>query len=266
MKKRVGRAIAYGCVVVLYVLTIIFEFCPIVYSSDPVVNRFLCSLIPPALGTIAVYLTIVLSGVKLFSAPKNLLYFLPCLLVALNNFPLFSYLNGNMEIVHNRLLDVLLFIGYCLAVGFFEEGIFRGLLFPAFAACFRCDKKGLWLSYLITSISFGIIHLLNLFSGAGVGQTLLQVGYSILTGGLFTFVLLKTKNLFLCAITHSLYNFCGLIFAENGLGNGVVFDAPTTICMAVVAVIVGGFVLISIAKYSQEEQIELYQKCGIKTE
>ena len=45
---------------------------------------------------------------------------------------------------------------------------------------------------------------------------------------------------------------------------GVVFDTPTAVMMAVVAVIVGIFVIIKLVTYPDEEREYLYKKLGIK--
>ena len=109
--------------------------------------------------------------------------------------------------------------------------------------------------------------MLNIFSGANVGATFLQSCYSTLTGALFAFVLIKTKNVMLCALTHGLYNFCGLLFsAEQGLGAGVVFDIPTALTMLIVSLIVFVIALIAFIKYKDEERIELYGRLGFGVE
>ena len=89
-------------------------------------------------------------------------------------------------------------------------------------------------------------------------------------GGLFAFCLIKTKNVLCCAVTHALYNFCGLLFSSYekgtiGLGSGVVFDVGTIITMAIVGVAIGLLVLYKVFTYSEKEREELYQKLGITT-
>lgn len=201
-------------------------------------------------------------NIRLFNKPQYLLYMIPCLIIAVDNFQFSSYFNGNLRLVNKEPLDFILFGGYCLAVGLFEECVFRGIIFSVLASCFSEDKKGLWKSYIISSVLFGAAHLFNGFSLA----TILQVAYSTLTGGLFAFVLLKTKNIFCCAFVHATYNFCGLLFdtpEHMGLGTGIVFDLGTVLTMLVVCVLVGGFILYSVFKYKDDERRCLYAKLGI---
>jgi membrane protease YdiL (CAAX protease family) len=117
-------------------------------------------------------------------------------------------------------------------------------------------------TFIFSSLLFGGIHLLNVFAGGGLGSTVLQACYSVLTGGMFAFVLIKTKNIFFCAFTHGLYNFCGTLFSETGLGTGVVFDLPTALAMTVVSLFVAVFVFWGLKRYTEKERVELYSRLG----
>jgi membrane protease YdiL (CAAX protease family) len=146
-----------------------------------------------------------------------------------------------------------------LSIGFFEEIIFRGIIFNLLATTFSKDRKGFLKTYIVSSILFGVAHLFNGFS-VGI---ILQVGYTILTGGLFAFCLIKTKNILCCALVHGVYNFCGLLFDVQGLGNGVIFDIGTVWTMLIVSILVGIFVLYKVWTYSEEERLELYARLGV---
>ena len=50
-----------------------------------------------------------------------------------------------------------------LCVGFFEEVIFRGLLFQALA------KENIETAVSVSSVTFGLGHILNLLNGSGMG-------------------------------------------------------------------------------------------------
>ena len=64
----------------------------------------------------------------------------------------------------------------------------------------------------------GLLHLFNLFAGASVGATFLQVGYSFLIGAMLSAVLIKTDNLWLCVLLHAGFDFGGSIITELGTG------------------------------------------------
>lgn len=232
------------------------------YTADEVNNRLIADTVPLIIGSAAVVWLMIRGRSKLFGRPQRLLYLLPCLIVAVDNFPFHAYFAGLAEVVYTGADKWILFALYCAFVGVFEECVFRGILFPLMAGSFSSDKKGFLKTYFLSSVVFGVMHLFNIFGGAGVGPTLLQVGYTTLTGGLFAFVLIKTKNVLLCALVHGVYDFCGLLLSAQGLGIGSAFDWQTTVTMAVVGVAAGIFVLYSVFKYSESERTELYEKLG----
>ena len=268
-RKRIRDVVQIALIVVFCAITIALEFvcfADLTNASDALRNTMLCRIIQQFCGALAAILLMVRSNIRLFGKPQKWLCLIPCLIVAIDNFQFSAYFQGKMQLVHDRPTDVLLFGVYCLTVGLFEECIFRGVIFSVLAGCFPQNKKGFLLTYILSSCVFGFAHLLNGFSMA----TVLQVGYSILMGGLFAFCLIKTKNVLCCAVTHALYNFCGLLFSsyENGtigLGSGVVFDVGTIITMAIVGVAIGLLVLYKVFTYSEKEREELYQKLGIAT-
>ena len=85
-------------------------------------------------------------------------------------------------------------------VGILEELIFRGLLFRAM------EKDNRKAAVLVSSLTFGIGHIVNLLNGAPVLDTLLQIIYAVSIGLLFTILFLKTGSLIPCIITHSTVN------------------------------------------------------------
>ncbi len=264
--KRVKYIIVSGLIVALCAVMLLLECLSINYVSDTLRNEWISRIVSQICGIFAVILLLLTMNVRLFDKPKKMLYILPALLVAIDNFQFYAYFSGKMQLVRTEALDFVIFFVYCLVVGLFEECVFRGVLFSLLAGIFPNNKWGLVKTFLFSSLLFGVSHLFNLLVGAGFGATVLQVGYSILTGGLFAFVLIKTKNLFCCAIVHALYNFCGMLMeapANLGLGSGVVFDLGTGITMAIVGVIVGVFVLYSLRKYPENERVELYTRLGI---
>lgn len=62
-----------------------------------------------------------------------------------------------------------------------------------------------------------IKHIVNLFSGAELIPTLVQICYSISIGYLFVIIFYKSKSLIPCIITHSLINSLAIFNVENTL-------------------------------------------------
>lgn len=250
-------------IVGLCIAALLVEFLKIPWTGEAFLDEILCKLLQQVLGTTAVILLMLRLKIRLFGGVKNWLYLLPCLLVAVDNFPFYSYFQGNMQWVRTGFWDICLFAVYCLSVGVFEECVFRGVLFSLLASYFSKDRKGFLKTYFFSSALFGAAHLLNLLSG-NVGAVVLQICYSTLTGGLFAYVMIKTQNVLCGGVLHGLYNFCGLLLSERGLGAGVVFDFGTGLIMTIVSIAVGIFVLKTILQYKDEERTELYEKLHIQ--
>lgn len=245
----------------LFIVTIVLDFIKVEYTADYLRNSLLSKIVQQTFGTIAAVLLLRRFNLKLFGKPTNLLYLIPCFIVAIDNFQFGSFFNGRLTLVRKEPLDFLLFAGYCLFVGIFEECIFRGIIFSVLTALFPKNKEGFILSFATSSVVFGLAHIINGIS--------IQIAYTMLTGCVFAFCLIKTKNIFCCALVHGVYNFCGLLFDSElnlGLGNGIVFDAETIITMLIVSVFIGLFIIYKVCTYSDSERLELYDKLSIKQE
>ena len=258
VRKDIQRYIQIAVIVILCAFTALLDVVNISFSKEEFYNRMICKILQQACGSGAGILLLLRLDIHLFAKPQNWLYLLPCLLVAVDNFQFSAYFSGKMKLVRTQPQDFILFFAYCMLVGLFEETVFRGVVFSVLASLFGKDRKGLLWTFVLSSLVFGVAHLFN--------GSLLQAGYTILTGGLFAFCLLKTKNILCCAFVHGTFNFCGLLFDVQGLGDGVVFDLGTIITMAVVSVAVGVFVLYKVWTYSDDERQELYRRLGLKLE
>lgn len=257
----------YVLIFLLCAVMIAFEMIPylkaIPFTSDEAYNQLISLILPLIAGGVAVWLISQEFGLQLFKKPQNLWVLLPAFIIALDNLPWLAYFAGKLSLKHTQPMHFTLFGLYCMLVGFFEEVLFRGVFLSLIAGVFERSHKGLIQTYLVSSVAFGAIHILNIFTSGG--GAVLQAGYSILTGGLFGFVMLKTKNVLFPALIHGVYNFCGQLFARSpGLGNGSFPDVPSGIMMAVIGLIIGVFVLYKVLKYPENERIELYSRLGVK--
>ncbi|MBQ1251976.1 MAG: CPBP family intramembrane metalloprotease [Firmicutes bacterium] len=106
--------------------------------------------------------------------------------------------------------ETAFYIGSMLCVGFIEEIIFRGFLFKAMS------KDNLKTAVIVSSLTFGIGHIVNLINGSGAEllPNLCQVCYACAIGFLFVMIFLKTKSLWPCIITHSAVNALSAFSAE----------------------------------------------------
>lgn len=135
---------------------------------------------------------------------KLFLWFLPLIVMSLTNFK-----NG---LALPAPIGVSLLMAINLAVGgFVEEIIFRGFLFRAMA------KDNLKSAIIVSSVTFGIGHIVNVFNTADILGVLLQVGYAIVIGFLYTVIVYKGKSLWPCILSHMFVNFSSVFAREQGL-------------------------------------------------
>ena len=133
---------------------------------------------------------------------KQYLYFIPLMLLCSTNLWWGVKLNYTVP-------ETVLYIISMLCVGFLEEVIFRGFLFKAMC------KDNVKYAVIVSSITFGIGHIVNLFNGKDIPETLTQVCYAAAIGFLFTIIFYKGKSLWPCIITHSVVNSLSVFANED---------------------------------------------------
>lgn len=107
-------------------------------------------------------------------------------------------------------LESVLYVVTMFGVGFLEEVIFRGFLFRTL------EKESLTRAIIISSVTFGIGHIVNLLNGAEFVPTLLQILYATAIGYLFTVLFYRTGTLIPCIVTHGVFNALSAFGAERG--------------------------------------------------
>lgn len=100
-----------------------------------------------------------------------------------------------------------------LCVGFLEEMIFRGFLFAAIA------KSNVRSAVIISSVTFGIGHLINLFNGSGMElvNNLCQIVFAVAVGFLLVTIFYRGGSLLPCIMAHSTINTLGTFANETAL-------------------------------------------------
>ncbi|MBQ1946241.1 MAG: CPBP family intramembrane metalloprotease [Clostridia bacterium] len=106
---------------------------------------------------------------------------------------------------------VLLMTVNMAAAGYVEEIIFRGFLFRAMA------KDHLKSAIIVSAVTFGAGHIVNLGNTADVAGVLLQVGYAIAIGFLYTVIVYKGGSLWPCIISHMFVNGSSVFARETGM-------------------------------------------------
>ena len=159
---------------------------------------------------------------------RRFLYYVPLFILATGNL-------WNGIAVNYSLSGTVCRIICMLCVGFIEEVIFRGFLFKAMA------KDNLKSAIIISSVTFGVGHLVNLFNGSGMDlvSNLCQICFAIAVGFLFVTIFYRGGSLLLCIITHSAIN------TFSTFANEVGFTVEKhIICVLVMTVLTVAYTLI----------------------
>jgi len=105
-------------------------------------------------------------------------------------------------------LETVLYILSMCCVGFLEEVIFRGLLFTGMA------KSNLKAAIIVSSLTFGMGHIVNLLFGAPVFDTLLQLVYASAIGFCYTALFLVSGSILPCIASYIFVNTTSIFAPE----------------------------------------------------
>lgn len=109
------------------------------------------------------------------------------------------------------LITILIFDE--IFIGIFEEFLFRGIVLNTFLAKMKSDSfTSKIAAIVISSILFGVVHLLNLFDSPNlINDTIAQVFYSTFIGIFYGALYMRTKNIWVVVFYHIMYNASGEI-------------------------------------------------------
>ena len=96
-------------------------------------------------------------------------------------------------------------------VGFAEELIFRGFLFKA-----MLKDGNVKAAIIVSSITFGLGHIVNLFTGHELIATLTQMVFAIAMGFVFTLVFFKSGSLLPGILAHSIIDVFSVLASDGG--------------------------------------------------
>ena len=96
-------------------------------------------------------------------------------------------------------------------VGFVEELIFRGFLFKA-----MLKDGNVKAAVIISSVTFGLGHISNLFTGQDLTETLNQIIFAVAVGFVFTFVFYKSGSLLPGILAHSFIDVSSVFASDEG--------------------------------------------------
>ena len=144
-------------------------------------------------------------------ANKGYLWYIPLIVMSCINL-----ING-MELTAPVLVALLMMLNMA-AAGYVEEIIFRGFLFRAM------QKENLNSAIIVSAVTFGVGHIVNLANTADTLGVILQVCYAIAIGFLYTVIVYKSCSLWPCILSHIFVNASSVIAREDGMFTKMLTD------------------------------------------
>lgn len=129
--------------------------------------------------------------------------------------PMFVLTTGNLWdgfSLSYKGADLIIATLSMILVGFVEETIFRGFLFKAMLGNGKTVP-----AIVVSAVTFGIGHIVNLFAGQASFETVMQIIFAISWGFIFTMVFYKSGSLIPCIIAHAAIDVFSLYGADNEL-------------------------------------------------
>ena len=170
---------------------------------------------------------------------KRFLYYLPLIIIASTAFW------SGIKLQYGYPGALLYFISMC-CVGFLEEVIFRGLLFRAM------EKDNLKTAMIVSSLTFGLGHIVNLFNGSGMdlASSMTQIVLAVLLGFVLVLIFYYGKSLIPCILFHSANNALKVFSADGSLDP----QTEMVLNLVVIAIVVGGYLLYLVRAFSMKEK------------
>ena len=156
-------------------------------------------------------------GLKPFvGSGRRMLYFMPLILLSCVN------LWGGVTLTVPAG-EAALYVISMICVAFLEEVIFRGLLFRGMC------RSGVKAAVIVSSLTFGVGHIVNLLLGAPLLDTLLQLVYASAIGFCYTAVVYTGGSLIPCILSHAVVNSTSVLTVEPSGSGQVLLAAVQTV-------------------------------------
>ncbi len=150
---------------------------------------------------------------------RALLWLLPMWVLSTGN------LWGGVSLQYDAITSVMAVLSFLL-VGVAEEIIFRGFLFNGMRKTGR-----LTVAIVVSAITFGMGHIVNLLTGHATAETLVQMIFAVAWGFLFTFAYLKGGSLLPCIAIHGLIDAFSVFTRDNAAADWAYIIATVVIAV-----------------------------------
>lgn len=131
------------------------------------------------------------------------------------------------------LTAVLLIVALMICVGFLEELIFRGMLFRGIQRTSTLTR-----AVVISGVTFGIGHIVNLARGMTAVEQIIQIGFGIVLGIVLALLFAVTETIVPLIVFHALLNISGNLTAGDPGAEWLMLAATTVLCAGYAAYLV----------------------------
>jgi hypothetical protein len=153
---------------------------------------------------------ILVTKTKLTNRPKDtkvnihpMILYLPLIIIGL-----IQLVKGIDQTIDQSSLITIIVLMLC--VGFIEEVIFRGLLLRGIQ-----QKASIKRAIIISGVTFGIGHIVNLSRGYGYNELIAQIIVAIAIGIMLSMIVVLTNQLLPGILFHMVFNIMGSITIAN---------------------------------------------------
>lgn len=153
---------------------------------------------------------------------RKLLYLLPMVAIATANL-------WHGAVLRFSAWDTVCYIAAMLMIGVIEELLFRGYLLRLL------ERRSVKTAILVSSLTFGLGHIVNLANGAELLPTLLQLVYALAIGLMLSVFMVRAKNIVPCCIFHGVFNALAAFSSEAGQTIGY----QVTVCAGITVISLG---------------------------
>ena len=205
MKKIFEKHETLCCILLIVLYVVINSYCMQNFGLEDYRSTIINTVFSVAVLALVISLKrVAYYGLVKVTDAKKYLYFIPLLLIVSVN--LWNGIN-----VNHAPGKIIFYMLSMVNIGFLEEIIFRGFLFKMMA------KDNLKSAIIVSSITFGLGHIVNLLNGADLVPTLMQICYAVALGYLFVIIFYKSKSLVPCIAAHIVIDVLSVFNVENSL-------------------------------------------------
>ena len=138
-------------------------------------------------------------------------------------------------------------VAVAFTTGLFEEVLVRGLVLNVLLNKMSDTRKSIIKACWVSSMLFGVLHLFNLTTGAGVIETVGQVIYATFVGVFLAAIYIRTKSLWPSIILHAVIDLPDYIFGAFVSSQAIEETAQQQAAQGTLEIIISTLILVALS-------------------